>query len=295
MARLPWCAADLVSPEPRSEMARHPLGHPPRVDEDRAWCDAPRSARRAGRRPAPRPRPTSPLRAGRPGTSSARSRARRWPVSTMVQSAPAPPPPRRPGSARPPRSASAWPRGRRAAGRRAAERAPSRSSESARWAPRLLRRQRVDLVDDHGARGREHRAAGLRAEQDVERLRRGHDDVRRAAAHAVALARPAACRRCAPRCGSRRPAGPAPQRRADAGERRFQVALDVVRERLERRDVDDLGLVRQPAVEPLAHQRVDRGEEGGERLAGAGRGRDQRVPAGLDRRPRPPAQRRTAL
>ena len=52
----------------------------------------------------------------------------------------------------------------------------------------LVRRQRVDLVDDHGARGREHRAARLRAEQDVERLRRGDDDVRRAAAHAVALA-----------------------------------------------------------------------------------------------------------
>ena len=53
----------------------------------------------------------------------------------------------------------------------------------------LVRRERVDLVDDHGARGREHRAAGLRAEQDVERLRRGDEDVRRRAAHALALAR----------------------------------------------------------------------------------------------------------
>ena len=81
----------------------------------------------------------------------------------------------------------------------------------------LVRRDGVDLVDDHGARGREHRAAGLGAEQDVERLRRGDDDVRRRSG-ACARARPAACRRCAPRCGSRRPAGPA--RAAPRGCRR---------------------------------------------------------------------------
>ena len=52
----------------------------------------------------------------------------------------------------------------------------------------LVRRERVDLVDDHGPRGRQHRAAGFRAEQDVERFRRGDDDVRRRAAHALALA-----------------------------------------------------------------------------------------------------------
>ena len=109
----------------------------------------------------------------------------------------------------------------------------------------LVGRQRVDLVDDHGARGRQHGAARFRAEQDVERLRRGHHDMRRPPAHAVALAR-------------RRVAGAHPgadidvgqalrlQRGADAGERRFEVALDVVRQRLERRDVDDLGLVREP-------------------------------------------------
>ncbi len=43
------------------------------------------------------------------------------------------------------------------------------------------------------------------AEQDVERFRRGDDDMRRAAAHLLALARPA-YRRYAPSCGSRHPA-----------------------------------------------------------------------------------------
>ena len=149
----------------------------------------------------------------------------------------------------------------------------------------LVRRHGMDLVDDHGPRGRQHLTAGLRAEQDVERFRRGDDDVRRAAAHALALAR-------------RRVAGAHPgadvhvgqalrlQRFANAGQRRFQIAVDVVRQRLERRDVDDLGLVREAAVEPLPHQRVDRREKCRQRLAGAGRRGDQHVAAGLERRPR---------
>ena len=148
----------------------------------------------------------------------------------------------------------------------------------------LVRRDGVDLVDDDGARGLEHRAARLGAEQDVERLRRRDDDVRRAATRSIPLAR-------------RRVAGAHPaadldvgqpllaQRLADAGQRRLEVALDVVRQRLERRDVDDLGLVLEPALEPLPHERVDRGEERGQRLAGAGRRGDQHVPPGLDRRP----------
>ncbi len=66
----------------------------------------------------------------------------------------------------------------------------------------LVRRDGVDLVDDHRARGLEHRAPGLRAEQDVERFRRRHQDVRRTAAHAVALGG-RACRLSGPRCGFR--------------------------------------------------------------------------------------------
>ena len=66
---------------------------------------------------------------------------------------------------------------------------------------------------------------------------------------------------------------------------RFEVALDVVRQRLERRDVDDLRRVGEAAVEPLPHQVVDRRKERGERLARAGRRGDQRVAPGLDRGP----------
>ena len=192
----------------------------------------------------PTPRPTSPPRAARGGTSSARSRcadvagvddraARRCrPASTL---------PCRPGSARPPRSASASPTGRCASAGGRSHSASSRSSDSARCAPRLFAGHRVDLVDDHGARrSRACARPDSRAEQDVQRLRRRHQDVRRPLAHR-GRARPAACRRCAPRCGSRRRAGPAPRssaRMPASGASR--LLLDVVRQRLQRRDVDDL-------------------------------------------------------
>ena len=148
----------------------------------------------------------------------------------------------------------------------------------------LVRRDGVDFVDDDRPGGREHRAAGLGAEQNVKQFRRRHQDVRRAAAHAHAF-------------GSRSVAGSDPgadfdvrkpalaQPLADAGQRRLEIAVDVVRERLERGDVDDVGRVGQAAVESLPHQVVDRRQKGRERLARSGRRGDQRVAASLDRWP----------
>ena len=73
-------------------------------------------------------------------------------------------------------------------------------------------------------------------------------------------------------------------RERDAGERRAQVLLDVDGERAQRRDVEDAA--------PLAlgrHRRVaeavDRREERGERLAGAGGREEEGVVAGRDGRP----------
>src|SRR2546426_4441211 len=75
------------------------------------------------------------------------------------------------------------------------------------------------------------------------------------------------------------------ERAADLRERLGQVLLDVVRERLQGRDVDHLRLVPQRPVEPLPQQRVDRREEGGERLPPAGGRGDEGVPAPLNQRP----------
>jgi valyl-tRNA synthetase len=64
---------------------------------------------------------------------------------------------------------------------------------------------------------------------------------------------------------------------ADAGQRRFEISLDIVGERLERRNIDDLGLVFEPLFHTLPHQRVDGAEEGSERLARPRRRGDEDV------------------
>ncbi len=133
----------------------------------------------------------------------------------------------------------------------------------------LGRRDRVDLVDDHRLDPAEH-LARLRGEDQVQRLGRRDEDVRRRAAHGGALA----LRRVA---GADRDGDVG----ADPAQRRAQVAVDVIGERLQRRDVDQprvrRGLTRQPVEPP---------QEGGQRLAAArGRG-DEHVLAGGDRGPR---------
>ncbi|MNN13045.1 hypothetical protein D3C81_1260620 [compost metagenome] len=146
--------------------------------------------------------------------------------------------------------------------------------------------QRVDLVGDHAARPGQHRPPGLRAEQHVERFRRGDEDVRRLAAHGLALALGGVA-------GAHRGADiHLRQTRsfelvADASQRLFQVDANVVGQRLQRRDVHHRGAIRQLAVigQSFAHQFVDGGEEGGERLARTGGRRDQRRAAITDRRP----------
>jgi hypothetical protein len=154
----------------------------------------------------------------------------------------------------------------------------------------LVGGERMDLVDDHRPRGREHLAAGLRTQEHVQRLRSGDDDLRRPAAHAGALA----LRRVAGSDqGSDLDVGVTERQElgADARERRFQVALNVVGQRLQRRDVDDRRFVGQRTIDALPHEIVDGRKESGERLARAGRRRDQHVATRLDRRPRPAIER----
>jgi len=145
----------------------------------------------------------------------------------------------------------------------------------------------VNLVDDHRARGGQHRAAGIGTQQHVERFGCRHENVRRALSHGGAfLLRGVAGahrgadldRRQAELCEFAR----------DARERLLQVHADVVGQRLERRNVDDGRFVgqRRAARKALAHEFVDGGEKRGERLARArGRGDEGRA-AGLDERPR---------
>jgi hypothetical protein len=142
----------------------------------------------------------------------------------------------------------------------------------------LVAHQRVDLVDDHGADGLQHPPAAVAREQQVERLGRRDQHVGGPPRHRGPLAR-------------RRVAGPhqhadlgqVRRRRADLAERRLEVLLDVVGEGPQRRDVEDLGLVREALA--LAEELVERRQERRERLARPGGRRDQDVGAFPDLRP----------
>ena len=148
----------------------------------------------------------------------------------------------------------------------------------------LVRSDGMDLVDDHGAGRCQHLAARRTGHQDVQGFRRRHDDVRRAFAHADAfgLWRVAGADGAADAGGRQAQAF---ELRADTGERHLEIALDVVRQRLQWRDVDDARLVGQRPCGGLAHERVDRSEERGQRLARTGRCGDQDVATRLDGRP----------
>ena len=140
--------------------------------------------------------------------------------------------------------------------------------EIARCAPRFVACNCVHLVEDQRLDRAQH-VARLRGEHQVERLGRRDQDVGRLLEDLA----PLLLRRVA---GAHRD----PHLRLEPGERAAQVALDVVVERLQRRDVEH--------AQPLARRRVqavERVEERGQRLAGAGRRLDQHVRAGRDRRP----------
>jgi hypothetical protein len=132
----------------------------------------------------------------------------------------------------------------------------------------LRPRDRVHLVEDHGLDPAEH-LAGLRGEEEEERFWRRDEDVGRRPEHAPALLRGCVA-------GSHRDG----ELRAEAGERAPQVALDVVVERFQRRDVEEAEACARALVQP-----VDPDEEGGKGLARAGRRLDEDVPAACDRGP----------
>jgi hypothetical protein len=126
----------------------------------------------------------------------------------------------------------------------------------------------VNLVDDHGLDPAE-RLAGLRGQHQEERLRRRDQDVGRLLEQLPPLLLGRVARAHADT-----------EVGFDPRERTAQVPLDVVVERLQRRDVEQAQARAWRPVEP-----VDPVQEGGERLAGARRRLDQDVPAGGDRRP----------
>ena len=73
--------------------------------------------------------------------------------------------------------------------------------------------------------------------------------------------------------------------RENFAQRNFEILLDVVAQRLQRRDVENFGAIAQLAGERFADQAIDADEEGRERLARSGGRGDQRGASGEDVRP----------
>ena len=276
---------ELVQPQ------REPLGQPPVVDEDdrrAVLLDEPQHLgvdRRPDRVRAVLGAAVHLLAVGRHGLREGRrsSRARACPRPARPPRGRAPSACRRrrvvigrpPETNRPISSSGRWVADRPIRWIGPSTSACRRSTESARCAPRLRACDRVHLVEDQRLDAAQ-RLARLRGEHQVERLGRRDQDVRRLLQQLAAFL-------------LRRVAGADanPQLRLEACERAAQVALDVVVQRLQRRDVEQ--------AQPLAGrvvQAVDRGEEGGQRLARAGRRLDQHVLAARDRRPAQHLRRR---
>ena len=127
---------------------------------------------------------------------------------------------------------------------------------------------RVHLVEDERLDRLQHLAAAGRKQQ-VERLRSRDQDVRVLAEHRGAVAL-----RCVAGADSN------VQLRAEPGERAAEVPLDVVVERLQRRDVEQAEALARGVGQP-----VDPVQECSERLPGACRRLDKRVRPARDRRP----------
>ncbi len=94
----------------------------------------------------------------------------------------------------------------------------------------------VDFVDDDRFDVAQNLRGSSGREQDVERLGRRDQDVRRR--FSIAGAPHAACRRCGRRCESAASEAALARQLQDFAERAFEVLLDVVAERFERRDVE---------------------------------------------------------
>ena len=144
----------------------------------------------------------------------------------------------------------------------------------------------VDLVDDHCLGLREHPPPRGRREQQVQGLGRRHQEVRRVRAQRRAL-RGRRVTRAQPDAKGGTVEGHRTCGGGDALERMLEVLRDVRGERTQRRDVHHTWPWRTRLARIVGMpRRVDRDEEAGEGLAGAGRRGDQHVAARRDLGPR---------
>src|SRR5687767_3298598 len=150
--------------------------------------------------------------------------------------------------------------------------------------PTLAPRNRVDLIDDDGARRVKHPSSANARQHDVERFRSGDEDVRRLSQHLRARGSGGVSRSNRhPDLGER--FSLQLEASSQLGERNLEIPLNVVVERLERRDVEKMNAVPERLLQSLDNERVQLPEKRGQSLSRSGRRKDQRVASTRNRRP----------
>ena len=124
----------------------------------------------------------------------------------------------------------------------------------------------VDFVDDDGANGFQDFAAFRGGQENVQRLGSSDQDMRRTREHRAALVGESVSGAHGG-ANVRHEEAALPGELKNFAERSFQILLNVVTQRLERRDIEDIGLVGQFPAEGFANEAIDADEKRGQSFA----------------------------
>src|SRR5713226_8264078 len=145
----------------------------------------------------------------------------------------------------------------------------------------------MDFIDDDRLHGAQNLPASLSGEQEIKRFGSGDQDVRWLSKHSLALAGRRVAR--ADESADLRTIRPfLTSQLENLRERSLKITLNVVGQRSQGGDIDDVGLVPQFSRECKSKQRVETCQECRESFSGTGRCLNKRVLPGLNRYPSEP-------
>jgi len=148
----------------------------------------------------------------------------------------------------------------------------------------LVAGQGVDLVEDERPHRPQQLASRGRGQQDIKRLGRSHQDMRRQTAHPLALGL-AGIAGAHPGANFYRRQAPRRQLVRDSRQRPLQIELDVGGQGLQGRHIEHSRPVGEALLQTLTQQAVDNGKESRQGLARTGGRRQQRMSAACNGRP----------
>src|SRR5215510_5877858 len=120
----------------------------------------------------------------------------------------------------------------------------------------FITNERMNFIDDQGPGRAEHISAAVAGQQKIERFGSGHDNVRRPARHLRAVGWRSVTG-SDERANFELRQSHLPQLCLNTFERLLQIALDVIAERFERRDVDDLSSIFKSTLDSLTYEIID--------------------------------------